>query len=124
MRLVRGGQCHLYHAREGVARVVRAVREEGATAIIEQHDLGAIKALYQLQAVGLRVPREVSLLGRHDTTWSRDVVPALSTVSANPPALARHLVTAVRDRLADRAPKLYEGAPYIVARESTARPQA
>jgi len=120
---VRGGECHLFHAREGVARIVRLVREESATAIVEQHDLGAIKALYQLQSVGLRVPREVSLLGRHDTTWSRDVVPALSSVSANPPAFARHVVAAVRDRLADRAPRLYECAPYIVARDSTARPQ-
>jgi DNA-binding LacI/PurR family transcriptional regulator len=120
---VRGGECHPYHAREGIARIVHLVRQEGATAIVEQHDLGAIKALYQLQSIGVRVPGEVSLLGRHDTTWSRDVVPALSTVSPNPPALARQVVAAVRDRLHDRAPRLYEGAPYIVARDSTARPR-
>ena len=67
--------------REGMAAWLHeGWRETGCTALIAQNDSIAIGAMNSLQAAGIRVPEDVSVLGFDATELTRTVSPELTSV--------------------------------------------
>ncbi len=64
--------------RAGVAELLR--RAPGLTAVVAGNDNAALGALAELRSRGLDVPGDVSVAGFDDLPFSRDAVPALTTV--------------------------------------------
>lgn len=103
--------------------LVKWIREEGVTAYWGITDHEVMQTINQLTAAGLRVPEDVSLIGRNDTPWAVDSVPMLTSVSLNPQATADALVASL-ERMASHSPPIaFESVtkidPILVVREST-----
>ena len=78
------------------ARAVGALLEAGGCdAIVAANDWMALGALEALEARGLRVPEDVSLVGFDDIEQARFVTPPLSTVRQHPRHLGVHAVRRV-----------------------------
>jgi LacI family transcriptional regulator len=56
-------------------------RQLGCTALLAQNDYVAVGALRALQAAGLRVPHDVSVIGWDDIDIARACMPALTTIA-------------------------------------------
>ncbi|GLY94183.1 LacI family DNA-binding transcriptional regulator [Actinoplanes sp. NBRC 103695] len=72
---------------EGGQAVAELVQRAGVTAVLAYNDLMAIGLMEGLNALGLRVPEDVSVAGIDDIALSRLTRPKLTTV-ANPTAAA------------------------------------
>jgi DNA-binding LacI/PurR family transcriptional regulator len=100
------------------------------TAVLAFSDALAADVLRAADALGLRVPRDVSVVGFDDSPLARRLTPALTTVRqdvvAKGTAAAAELVAAVRARRSgDEAPIRHHLLPAeLVLRETTARPAA
>ena len=91
----------------------------GCDAIVAANDWMALGALEALEARGLRVPEDVSLVGFDDIEQARFVTPPLSTVRQHPRLLGVHAVRRVLAMLRgdhDTKPKLLETT--VVLRQS------
>jgi LacI family transcriptional regulator len=78
----------------GTAAVITAV-QRGATAIAATSDLIALKLLAALEEADLCVPQRVAISGFDDLIFAAVMRPALTTVVADPFAIARHAVAAL-----------------------------
>jgi LacI family transcriptional regulator len=87
------------------------------TAIFALNDLMAIGALSVLQAEGVRVPEDVSLVGFDDIASSRDTTPALATVHIPLRELGERALRLAMDDAADAA-RVEHVPTAFVARES------
>jgi len=67
---------------QGGAQAADALLERGARAVIAYNDLMAIGVMRRLQAKGVRVPQDVSVIGFDDSFGSDLVTPGLTTVAA------------------------------------------
>jgi DNA-binding LacI/PurR family transcriptional regulator len=67
---------------EGVwgARHILKLGAAGPTAWLAYGDMVAVHAMRHLQAAGVRVPEDVSLIGVDDSEWCRMVTPQLSSI--------------------------------------------
>jgi LacI family transcriptional regulator len=110
-----------------VAGGLQAAEELGpprSTAVIAYNDQMAIGLMRKLQATGLQVPRDLSVVGFDNVSGSGLVTPGLTTVAAPARAQGR---AAVRSLLAEvRGSQSPPGRPgmlptRLVVRESTAR---
>jgi len=96
------------------------------TAVFATTDVLAIGAIKGAEEAGLRVPRDVSVVGFDDIPFAVYTVPSLTTVRQPIPAMAR-LAIEIALRVAaegggrDEAQHLLE--PELVVRQSTARPR-
>jgi len=116
---VAGGSCHLHYGVDGFDGLLRLIRDQGVTAFWDLNDATAVTTLTALSRAGLEVPGDLSLIGRNDTPWSRQSVPAITTVSWNPEAVARTIAAAIRGRLAgDLRERVEFVPPLLLARES------
>ena len=91
----------------------------GCDAIVAANDWMALGALEALEARGLRVPEDVSLVGFDDIEQARFVTPPLSTVRQHPRQLGAHAVRRVLATLhgeTDTRPELLETT--VVLRQS------
>jgi DNA-binding LacI/PurR family transcriptional regulator len=99
----------------------RLVREERITAYWDLHDYSATNNLLAAQREGITVPREVSLVGRNDTPWSRECHPALTTLSWQPEQVAAAIGRCLAAAAAGEPPgPPQELAPHLIIRDSTA----
>jgi DNA-binding LacI/PurR family transcriptional regulator len=57
--------------------------EERPTAIVANGDWRAIKAIEVLKELKLKVPDDVSIIGMHNTPWSQEASPPLTTIDCN-----------------------------------------
>ena len=88
----------------------------------DQMSLGLVRALHE---AGLRVPRDVSVVGFDDIPESRQFLPPLTTVKQDFGAIGRRCVATLVDKLAGREPDpLPPIQPDLIIRSSTARPRA
>ena len=75
-------QEHMWHTweggRVGMERLLQ--RKEPPTAVLAGNLMGAVGALSALKARGLRVPKEVSLIGLHDSPLAEVLDPPLTVV--------------------------------------------
>lgn len=92
------------------------------TALFAVADVMAIGAIRALHNNGLRVPRDVSVMGFDGLPLCSFLVPQLSTVIQSAQAMARRSVEILIDRIEHGGEGCHESVPYALAqRESTSR---
>lgn len=94
------------------------------TAVVAGNDqmaLGAVRALWEL---GLRVPRDVSVVGFDDTAVAAVSVPALTTVAVPTYELGRRTLELLLGLRTGRCPRPLVLSTELRVRESTAPPRA
>lgn len=86
------------------ARAVEVLlaRAQPPTAVFAADGLMAVGAMQALHSAGLRVPRDISLIGFDDAPWFDLFDPPLTVVNQPVATLARAAVTAVLDLIAGR----------------------
>jgi LacI family transcriptional regulator len=96
-------------------------RTPPTTAVIAVNDLLAIGVLRAAADLGVRIPRDVSVVGYDDVATSRYLVPRLTTVSRDAQNLGRDAVRLVLARVEDPdRPRQRETRPArLIIREST-----
>lgn len=77
---------------EGGRAAAERVRRTGATAVLAFNDLMAVGLLEGLDALGLRVPEDISVVGIDDIALSRFTRPRLTTVATPTAAAGRAAV--------------------------------
>lgn len=93
------------------------------TALIVLNDRMAFGAVRQLQAMGYRVPEQISVTGYDDLPQARDFRPPLTTINQHLPEWGALSMTVLLELLAGREPQPVCVPPELVVRESTARAQ-
>lgn len=91
------GVCH-YLRDGGEVAVVERIQQEGLTAFWCITDHQAVMLLNACHRAGLRVPGDVSIVGRHDTPWSRECTPQLTSVSINPRGMAEAVLSLLAEQ--------------------------
>ncbi len=104
----------------GCARLLKL--RQPPTAIFATTDVLAIGALNAAQSAGLRVPRDLSVVGFDDIPFAAFTVPPLTTVRQPIEAIARLAVDMALRRAADPGapPENHSLDPELVVRHSTA----
>lgn len=106
---------------ESGANATREILERGRPdAIFAAGDLMAVGALRMLEASGLRVPGDVSLIGFDDAAYTTLVRPTLSTVRQPSYLMGKRAAELALRRLAGDDPTILFLHPEIVERDSTA----
>jgi DNA-binding LacI/PurR family transcriptional regulator len=98
-------------------------RNKPFTALFAYNDISAIGAIRALQEHGLRVPRDVSVMGFDDIPGAAFITPTLTTVR-QPLALMGHIAAeTLLERIAGKNdyPSEIAVEPELVVRESTAK---
>lgn len=117
--LLEGGQ-------EAMQRMLALPRGRRPTAVFAANDLMAVGALLALQSAGLKVPRDVSLVGSLDSPLASLVTPQLTSSRADYQLLAKHAASALVAHIEhpDTTTPVKEWIPsHLVMRESTAAPR-
>ncbi len=110
---------------EAGAEAARRLVEHGdlPTAIFASNDLAAVGALSVLEAKGLRVPDDVSVLGFDNTALARVDAVSLSTIDQPRFEMGRLTMLSLIERIRGRAgPARHVLQPELVARASTGPP--
>jgi len=101
----------------------RLFKKEGVTAYCAITDHHAMLVVNICHRLGLRVPQDVSIVGRNDTPWSRECTPQLTTISLNPEGAGRALLECLERQNVGSKPLPYgyvmRVSPRLVVREST-----
>ena len=109
-----------------LALVRSAVANAGADAVVAMNDLVALRLLRALEAVGLRVPEDVALVGYDNTDFTAFVRPALTTVDLHPERVAAAgfalLLRLIRGEKVSAAERHVLQHTRLVARRSTQPP--
>jgi DNA-binding LacI/PurR family transcriptional regulator len=113
-----------WHLRDG-ARAVSEMLAQGIRfdAVFAFNDTLALGAMYALQAAGVRVPADVSVIGMDNVEEAEFSSPPLTTIDVGSAEIAEAAVDALVARIArPDAPTNVVPAPYrLVARGSTGR---
>jgi LacI family transcriptional regulator len=106
------------------ARAIESLirRRIAFTAVFAANDPMAYGAMHALFVRGLRVPRDVSLVGFDDRPQSAFTTPALTTVRQPEIEMGTVAVAALLDELRGGTPSLPKFGTQLIVRESTARP--
>ncbi len=101
-----------------------ALGDERPTAIYSANDLMAIGAMQALQAFGLRVPQDCSVVGNNDSEAALLITPHLTTNQAPYDELGRLAAAALLRRIKDQnSPVIKQLLPCpLIIRDSTAPP--
>jgi len=108
------------------ARAVESLLRRGIhfTAVFAANDPMAYGAMHALFVRGLRVPRDVSIVGFDDRPQAAFTTPALTTVRQPEAEMGAVAVAALLRQLRGGTPSLPRFATQLVVRESTARPSS
>lgn len=120
VRVVAGG----YDEDEGAAAARVLVREGLPTAVIAANDPCAIGVLDTLVRAGVRVPKDISVVGYDDATFGRIPGIDLTSVRQDIPKMAKLAVNALVDRLdrPDRKNLAKTLRPKLIVRGTTGPP--
>lgn len=106
--------------------LIRAVTEQGVTAVFGYNDEIAIRCIRALKKHGIAVPEQVSVIGFDDSYLATTSDPQLTTISHPKEVMGRHtaqaLLRLIRKQV--RAPYSEVFRPELVKRNSCARPHA
>ena len=96
-------------------------RGQSFTAIIAGNDLIALGCIDALQAAGLRVPEDVSVVGGNDIPMLSRMVPALTTIRIPKYEMGSQATTILFDSIngKEREPLVIRLQPELVVRDST-----
>jgi LacI family transcriptional regulator len=110
------------YTEQGGMRAVERLLASGHafSAIFSANDQMAFGAALALHRRGLRVPRDVSLVGFDDVAMSSYTLPPLTSVHQPVYELGKLAAAAMLDMLAGRTPEVVLPPPRVVIRESTA----
>jgi DNA-binding LacI/PurR family transcriptional regulator len=112
-------------ASAGLCAIERALRLYKFTAVVAINDLVALGAFRGLQAAGLSIPQDVSVVGFDNTYLCEFLHPPLTTVATPRAELARHVLRMLYAYIdGEEAPEDHVLSANIVIRESTAKPSA
>ncbi len=111
-----------YHFDSGQAAAATLLDlPEPPTAIFASNDEMAFGVLSEAQTRGLRIPRDLSVVGLDDIYLSRAVYPALTTVSQPRAAIGRRAMEILLEQLAGTPTRTQDNLPtYLVERLTTA----
>ncbi|MFW6039099.1 MAG: substrate-binding domain-containing protein [bacterium] len=118
-----GGTCFMHQAGESEeAALLKLIREQGVTAYWSINDHIAMGWETRLLRHGIRVPEDLSIVGRWDTPWAQTAPTPLTTVSFDPDATGRALADVLVQLVRGQAPaaRMHPVAPQLIARHSTA----
>lgn len=105
------------------AQLIRQLlaRPEPPTAILAIHDPLAIECLQAIQALGLRVPEDVAIVGSDNLRGSQDSRPTLTTIHPPLAEIGRQAMAGLLRRLSDNSlpPTRLVLPARLVIREST-----
>jgi LacI family transcriptional regulator len=87
---------------QGGERAAAELLEQGATALVVGNNLMAVGALRAARQAGLRVPRDLSLVGMDDPPWAELTDPALTTLAQPVRAMAAAAAELLVGRLEGR----------------------
>ncbi|GAA3755107.1 LacI family DNA-binding transcriptional regulator [Terriglobus aquaticus] len=112
-------------ASAGMRAVERALKQYRFTAVVAINDLVALGAFRALQAAGLQIPQDVSVVGFDNTYLCDFLHPPLTTVATPRADLASNVVSMLLSYIrGDGAPPEPMLPAQMVLRQSTATPQA
>lgn len=98
------------------------------TAIVTSTDTLAVGALHAAHSKGVRVPRDLSVVGFDDILLASHTIPALTTLRMPTAEIVgegvRLAIELARDPTAPRKPSVTVMAPTLIVRQSTAPPRA
>lgn len=117
-----GAQCFPhYMAQDWLDGLCKRMVDERITACWALNDMHAMNLIGLCPRYGLRVPEDVSIVGRFDTPWSVQCRPQLTSVALDAPAIARAIGAALSAisaaRPLNRPPVMI--ATTLIARGST-----
>ncbi|GAB3561984.1 LacI family DNA-binding transcriptional regulator [Amycolatopsis endophytica] len=121
LRVVTGG-----YTEDDGARAGRELLRDGLpTAVVAAADESAVGLLDVMVRAGVRVPRDLSLVGYNDSRIARLPGIVLTSVRQDIPGMAGFAVQAAVERVEvlDREPRAVALPPRLVVRESTAAPR-
>ncbi|GMV83239.1 MAG: hypothetical protein AMXMBFR7_44230 [Planctomycetota bacterium] len=120
---VSGGTCLPHYMFQGhyPERLIRQFETGEATAFWDLQDSAATVTMQRCREMGIRVPEDVSIVGRFDTPWCELNDPPLSSLSIEPQATAAAILDTLQriDRGAPAA-RIRLVTPRLIARGSTA----
>ncbi len=120
--------CHTFVQQDATSETSlrHLIEDHGVTAMWTLNDHYATSTYSMLHRMGIRVPEDVSIIGRFDTPWSLECPSPLTSVSMSPERVATTIVDVVDQhaRNPDKPCELYLVSPALVARASTARVNA
>lgn len=111
---------------EGGYQATRKLLESGVTptGVFAHNDLMAVGALEALEEVGMKCPRDVSIVGYNDSPLTEKLEPSLTTVRLPGGRVgelaAEYLLAQMKDP--DATPVLDRLAPQLVVRKSSRKP--
>ena len=112
----------LHEARLGLKRLL--LNDPKITAIICGQDVLALGALLEAQKQGLRIPKDLSIIGFDDLEISQHLTPSLSTIHIDAIGMwaqaANHLVSQING--VNNLPRKIKASVNLVIRESSASP--
>ncbi|MGB7819582.1 MAG: LacI family DNA-binding transcriptional regulator [Ornithinibacter sp.] len=112
---------HTVFSLEGGAAAAGRLITHGVTAVICGSDLMALGAIRQARSMGLKVPRDVSVVGYDDSTMMAFTDPPLTTIRQSVDAMGDAAVRALLEEIAGAPPPRaeYVFRPELVVRGST-----
>ena len=106
--------------RQGLRALWQRLGREGFTALVCGNDLIALGALIECAAQGVRVPRDLSVVGFDDIELSSEFTPALTTIHVPSGDIGRIAAERLLARLeGKRVPRVHAIDVELVVREST-----
>lgn len=87
--------------------------------IVGRNDNLACVALSAVQACGLVVPKDISVIGFDNSRMSGYVTPSLTSMEINRPAIARAIITILDEMIAGEEPEVQKFRTRLVERNST-----
>jgi DNA-binding LacI/PurR family transcriptional regulator len=111
-----------FKAAGGQRAVVEMLQQKPRpTAIVAANDLMAMGALGELKKAGLRVPKDISIVGFDDILFAALTDPPLTTVALPREEIGRASVDALLNTIKDtsRMGREYKILPRLIVREST-----
>jgi DNA-binding LacI/PurR family transcriptional regulator len=117
------------HTLEGGMLAFESMQARGElpTAIMCSNDMTAIGVMRSAYSTGLRIPRDLSIVGFDDIRFAQFTTPPLTTVQMSRVELARSAFQALRDHGEDAAmtaPREYPIATKLIVRQSTGAPRS
>jgi DNA-binding LacI/PurR family transcriptional regulator/DNA-binding transcriptional regulator YhcF (GntR family) len=117
-----GGEFIPHYMEDHFPAIIRMVKERRITAYWAVVDHYAAMLARECRAAGIRVPQDLSIVGRFNTPWSEAADPPITTLSVNPREVAQAIIgTLNRKGKLNYAiePDTLLVTPELIVREST-----
>jgi LacI family transcriptional regulator len=113
--------CNGDFTEESATVFVRELVLKGVSAIMCCNDMVAIGAIKELNAMGYKVPEDISVMGYDDIKLSKYITPPLTTIHTDLEELGEQLYFSLEHLIENRRIHKIVQVPYLVIRGSTAK---